>query len=571
MKYFAYAGKHIKVLERHLIGRSLIALLFVLTFPLPRLAQAAGTTPGAGSILQQVEPKPAPTPSRTEPRVNAPPTRQAAPVAGAAFEVKSIRIIGNTLFDTAALHALVVDGEGKKQTLGQLRSLASRITQYYRSHGYSLTRTIIPAQTIKDGVVKFKVIEARFDKITLENHSRVRSSLLQSTLSSLHQGQIIADRRLNRAMLLLSDLPGASASATVKPGGTVGTSNLNVNVAATPRLRGRLSLDNYGGKYTGRVRGGLGVVLANPLHWGDELRVNALTAGHGLDYGRLGYDSVINGYGTRLGAAYSYLHYILGGDLSSLNGYGTARVASATARQPLFRGRQRNLYLELKYANKKLRDHIDASGIHNDRSLGIWELGLSGDMHDSLFGGGINAWRLSWSRGKVAFNDQFAALADAATARTAGTSAKWNLGYTRLQRLTGQYSLYIRVSGQWANGNLDSAEKMSVGGPQSVRAYDMGIVSADSGYLVSVELHRALGPRWRASLFFDSAHVTINKDPWVTGENSASLSGLGVGLDWRALQHWHAKAYLAGRVGAVPSVIGSASSVRGWLQITRTF
>ena len=72
---------------------------------------------------------------------------------------------------------------------------------------------------------------------------------------------------------------------------------------------------------------------------------------------------------------------------------------------------------------------------------------------------------------------------DALTAKTQGSFSKWTANAFRLQSLSASNALYVTVSAQWASGNLDPSEKMVAGGPYTVRAYDMGVESGDTGIL----------------------------------------------------------------------------------------
>jgi len=485
--------------------------------------------------------------------------------------VKVIRIEGNSLFDTAPLHALVADAEGKRLTLPQLDELAARITDYYHRHGYPLARAIIPAQTISDGVLAIRVIEARYGKIELDNRSRVNASLLEAALAPLHSGQPIAEQEMNRALLLLSDIPGVEVSATLKPGETVGTSDMRVETTPGPNVIGNLRLDNYSNRYLGRVRLSGWVSLINPLHHGDVLSANLLSSGSGLEYGRVSYETLLNGHGTRIGGAYSALHYVLGDTLAALDAHGTARVGSLWAKHTLMRGREISLYGQIQYDGKQLRDRIDTTATRTDRHLDNWVLGFSGDLRGPLLFGGINTWSLSWASGHLGFDDAIAQAVDAATARTQGRFSKWNASFSRLQTLTPNDALYITAAAQWADSNLDSAEKMTVGGPYSVRAYDMGAASGDTGYLGTVELRHHLGAfaggQWQALAFVDSAHVTVNETPWVAGTNNATLTGAGLGLNWTLSSGWNVKACIASRLGSTPELVSSTASTRGWLEI----
>jgi hemolysin activation/secretion protein len=294
-----------------------------------------------------------------------------------------------------------------------------------------------------------------------------------------------------------------------------------------------------------------------------------------MNYGRIAYESLLNGQGTRLGGAYSALHYVLGGSLAPLNGHGTAQVESLWAKHPLVRSRDANLYGQIEYDRMQLRDHIDASELRSDRQVGSWTASLSGDARDALLSGGVNIWNLGWTAGRVGFDDSAAQLADAASARTQGGFSKWSASLARLQGLSQKSALYLSFSGQWANANLDPSKKMIVGGPYTVRAYDMGAVSGDSGYVGTAEFRHDLGAawqgQWQAVAFIDSAHVTVNEHLWAAGVNSARLSGAGVGLNWTGPEQWSAKVYVAAPVGSTPALVASTASARAWIEIGKGF
>ncbi len=552
--------------------KPLFAALLAACAPLAVHAQAPAP-PGAGSILQQVRPVTPPTPSPSGTGLTIERQDGAGLPPSAPFLVKTLQIAGNTLFDTATLHALVADAEGKSLTLFQLDELAARITDYYRSHGYPLARAIIPAQTIQSGIVRMDIVEARYGKISLDNSSRVNDPLLQATISPLQSGQAIGQTELDHALLLLSDIPGVVVAATLKPGEAVGTSDLLVNTTPGPAVSGNVVLDNYGNRFTGRARIGGTVNFINPLHHGDILTVSGLSSGSGMNYGRISYESWLNGQGTRLGGAYSALRYTLGEPFSASNG--TARVQSLWAKHPLVRSRDVNLYGQIQYDRLQLRDRIDASAIRTDRHLDNWTVSLAGDARDAFLSGGVSSWNVGWTSGRVGFDDALAQETDAGTAKTQGSFSKWNASLARLQSLSPSNGLYLALFGQRANTNLDSSQKMSAGGPYTVRAYDTGAVSGDIGVLGSIELRHSLGAgwggQWEAVAFVDSAHVTVNKNTWVAGTNSARLSGAGLGLNWTGADQWSARAYIATPIGSTPVLVAGTASTRAWIEIRRGF
>lgn len=536
---------------------------------------SAQTAPDAGSILQQLQPALPVPPATSAPSLKLEPRDEPALPQTAPFEVKRFQIAGNTVFATESLHELVAGEEGKSLTLVQINTLAERITRYYQQRGYPLARAIIPVQTIRDGVVVIQVVEARYGQVRLNNKSAVRDSLLQATLDGLQSGAVIEDEALNRSLLLLSDVPGVGVAATLEPGAAVGSSDVTVNTTVNPATLGTVAVDNYGNRYVDRVRVSGNLNVVNPLHHGDLLSATVLSTGSGMNYGRLSYDILVNGQGTHVGAAYSLLRYKLGSELSALDANGTASVASLWGRHPLMRSRQANVYAQVQVDGKRLRDHVDASALRTDRHLLNWVMSINGDIRDSLLAGGISIWSLGWTSGRLFFDDTAAAAADAAAGQTRGGFAKWNANFSRLQGISAGHALYLNLAAQWSDGNLDSAEKMTAGGPYTVRGYDVGAMSGDSGYVGTIEWRHELGNglsgQWQAIAFLDSAYIKVNQHPWSAGANSGSLSGAGVGLNWNGPDQWRASVSVASRVGAKPSMVASQSSVRAWATLSKAF
>lgn len=549
--------------------------------------------PNAGSLLQQQQPARPPAPLPGRPALQVDPALTPGGPTTQAFAIEAIRIVGNTAFGTDVLHALVADAEGSTMTLPQLEQLAARLTDYYRAHGYPLSRAIVPAQRIDAGQVTLQVVEAHYGAIELDNSSKASAALLGATLAGLQPGQPITGGRLDRTLLLLSDVPGVAVQAIIKPGAAVGDADLRVATRANPTALISVQTDNAGNRYIGRMRVGATLFLTNPLQHGDVFDAGVIGSFDGMQYARLGYESVLNGHGTRAGLAYSRLHYALHGDIARLDAHGDAEVAGLWLRQPLLRARQANLSIQLGYDTKRLRDRIGALDVRTDRHVHNGVVSLNGDLRDSVFGGGVNAWSLGWTRGHTGFDDRAAALLDAASAQTRGSFSKWNANASRLQRLGPRDTLFLNLGLQWANANLDSAEKMTLGGPYTVRAFDIGAVSGDTGQIASAEWRHDLGAfgasgasgafgafgafsepgagNLQATVFLDSASVRINRNAWTSGENRARLSGAGIGLAWTGPHAWRASAALAAPLGSRPALVGPQASVRAWITFGKAF
>jgi len=551
-----------------LIGASLL-------LSAPAWSAPAPVVPGAGTILQSVQPLAPPSVSPSETGLKLDQQRSGDWPPTAPFVVTQLQISGNTVFDTALLHDLVKDGEGKSLTLAEIGALAERITTYYHQHGYPLARAIVPAQKIEGGIVLIQVLEARYGKIGLNNSSKVDSRLLQSTLTPLQGGALIGQAALDHTLLLLSDIPGVAIQSSLKPGAAVGSSDLETAVIATAAVVGSVMLDNDGSRYTGRARATGRISLLNPLNHGDVLSFTAMSGGSDLHYGQAYYDTLLDGVGTRVGGSYSALSYTLGDTLSNLGGHGTATVASLWLSRPFIRSLATNLYGKFALDRAVLHDRIDASATQTDRHLLNATWSAYGDQHDGWLAGGVSTWRVALISGEVTFENGSAQTADAATANTDGRYVKYALSGVRLQTLSERDTLYVALSGQGANGNLDASQKMVAGGSDTVRAYDSSVLSGDEGLLTTIELRHSLGWQlpgyWQAIAFVDSQHLKINHSPWANGQNTATLSGAGVGLNWSGANNWSARLSVATRIGNLPSLLATAAATRGWIEINKGF
>src|SRR5690606_29570876 len=144
---------------------------------------------------------------------------------------------------------------------------------------------------------------------------------------------------------------------------------------------------------------------------------------------------------------------------------------------PFVRSRRFNVSGELQYDRKALEDRLGAFATQSDKDLDNWTVGLAGNFFDGG-GRGSNAFALRYTRGYVHL-DALTRAIDAATADTSGSFGKWTVNLQRLQTFTQAFAIYLSYQGQFADGNLDSAEKLSLGGAYGVRAYPQGEAAGD--------------------------------------------------------------------------------------------
>ena len=541
-----------------------------------QLAHAATPVPpDAGQTLRELQPPPAPEAPREIPPLTIEEGRESGPASDIRFMIKSVQITGNSKISTPVLSALVADIVGGEHSLTELRDAVARITACYRQRGYPVARAYLPAQEIRDGTVTIGIIEGHLDKRVIDNHSRLSDARVGTYVGHVKEGEVIESAEVDRSLLLLNDTPGVGGSrATLQPGASVGTSDLVIAVSPADPFSGDVEADNYGNRYTGQYRLGGTLNMNSPLRVGDQVTLNALTSGADLRYGRLAYQLPIGGDGLRAGAAYFDTSYRLGKDFSPLQAHGTGTGPSAFVVYPLVLTQKSNVTGTASFEEKHLTDYADATETVTEKHVYVADLGVSGARRDTLGGGGFSSVNLSLALGDVDINTPIARLIDEFTARSNGRYKRLSYGASRWQRLTSSTSISVAVSGQRSNRNLDTSEKFSLGGAESVRAYPQGEAIGDEGYLVNLELQQRITPALQGILFYDIGSVTTNHDPFDPSlPTSRKLAGAGFGANVH-LFGFQAKATLAWRThGGEPISIppSAVHSPTAWVQIRRPF
>ncbi|NPC58423.1 ShlB/FhaC/HecB family hemolysin secretion/activation protein [Caenimonas soli] len=550
-------------------------------WPFALLALSSGALaqqpPSAGGQIQQIPP--APVPPRPAPEIRI--EQRAAPTAPAAASqvkivVRTLRVTGASLYSEADLIALTGFAPGGELSLADLQAMAARITEHYRRNGYFAAQAFLPAQDIKDNAVTIAVSEGRYGKVALNNQSNLSDGVALNLLGGLNSGDPIATPAVESRLLLLSDQPGVNVKSTLVPGAAPGTSDLLVDVTPGQRVTGSIDADNGGNRYTGVYRIGATVNVNNPLGLGDVASLRVLTSGHGLKYARASYQ--LQAGRGQVGVAYSRLDYSLGKEFESLQAHGTAEIVSVYGRYPLVRSRNDNVYVQLAYDAKTFEDKVDSVPSATDKKSGVLMASVFGDHRDSLGGGGLSSYSLTWSAGKLDIETPAALAADALTARTNGHFNKLSFSAMRLQSVGGPFSVYAGINGQLASKNLDVSEKMELGGMNAVRAYPEGEAYADQGFVATLEGRMDL-PKFSPQMpghmqlvaFVDSGTVTLNKNPWVAGSNRRTLNGAGVGVNWGEPGNFMVRAYYAHKLGSGVATSSPDKSGRFWVQLVKYF
>lgn len=501
---------------------------------------------------------------REAPRIN--PARPPAPVITpqpapprlkAQVQVSAVAFGPTSLYTPEQLQAMARPYIKPRMSLAEIQDIAQSITDRMRADGYLVASAVVPAQKVKDGVVRIDIIDGKLGGIRFRGNQRYSDPFLKRYLDPLTNEPALTTAGLERGLLLLNELPGMTARGTLSPGVRAGASDLDVDIAET-RYRAAAGINNYGSRELGRARSDISLDLFNPLHIGDHANLRLINSSGGLlGLGRFGYDFAI-APGWRGALSIARVDYRVAGSLSALDLSGNSLTRDASLAYALIRTRGTNL--TVVGGARDVRSSQQALGT----SLGSADVraGYAQVNGYTQLGGGVTS-------GLVGVSSNGKGEAAPGTAGT-GIRLKTEMDLTHVRPLPAGFEVSQRVAGQLSPETLPDTEKFSLGGPDSVRAFPIAQQRGDQGMLSVTEVRRRFqlfGTQAYAGVFFDTGFAYI-RQPGLPAVRD-SLSGAGVTFSVMDERRFRLKVDVAHAFGGDTTIDGRRN--RLWLTGTWFF
>lgn len=438
-----------------------------------------GAQPGRERELFTQPPVPRAQPSG--PTISLPSTVAPAGAEKVKIVIRSVTVVGSTIYSTDELKSLYEDLLGHETTLQIVYDIAQRITAKYGSDGFALSRAIVPPQELnpKGAIVRIQVIEGWVNKVewpkTLSRYRNVFSD---------YAAWITADRPVNiktieRYLLLANDLPGLKFTTSLRPSEKeTGASTLVVEVTEKP-LDANARIDNRGTPSRGPYQFLTSATLNNifGLHEGLAISYGGVSPQKQLQYLSANYRQVLTSEGLTVFVNGSYSWGAPGTAALELLEFATrSTVIEAGAFYPLVRARERNVTLtSLAFMSDNASD-ILASPFNNDRLRGV-RVKADADIADGLQG--VNQFNGTFSHGiqGLGSTENGNPLASRAAGRVDFSKVEGTV--SRTQPLPARFSAYASLYGQYAGTSLLSSEQCGYGGRLFGRAFDPSQILGD--------------------------------------------------------------------------------------------
>ena len=427
-------------------------------------------------------------------------------------------------------------------TINQLQAIADDVEQYYRSKGLVLARAFIPAQDVTLGNVTLQVVEGNLGEVTVRGNESYRTQRIVGPFEPL-LASAVDEADVEEALLTLQGYPGLTVFGTFREGNALGETDLVIDVRDEDRFYITPSIDNYGSEFTGQTRAIVQFGWNNPVGATDRLSGYALKSSdpsneryYGLEYS-LG---TINGK-TRVGFGIAKNNFA---------------VAAAAIEQSLGLDgevEQANLFVQRIFANRR---GFRADGVFDfaQKETTVTQPGDPAQDDLSVFSYTYNYFgvgskqrgiNLGYLRAIAGDNDGISPSRQGGSGEFAtGSYSVFEFGYQRLQRLSENHALLLRLDGQYSNDLLVSLEQYGIGGPANIRAYAVSQNLIDTGGAATFEWiidapgfakrqigNRTWGDIFQLSVFYDYAGGEVN-DPLPFQDETINLRGYGIGLQF---------------------------------------
>ncbi len=439
----------------------------------------AQAPPSPGTLIEGVDTRRPPPPGPAEFLFQ----RDASPSShdrdGRRFLVKGFHFTGNTVFNEARLRRVVERFTDLQLNLYDLNRAADAVSRFYRDQGYPVAGAFVPVQRVEDGLVAIQVVEGRIGTLRFDGGWRYSDAMLGAYLDPLTAEKQVTIGQLERSLLLMNDLPGLEARATLAPGSRQGETDATIALEEKP-LALTLQMNNSGRKEAGANRFDVGVEFNNPLGIGDQLVWRGMKSnGDLMRFSKLGYSVPIGADGLRLSMASSRVRYKVAGDFAALGIEGLVNSDEIGISYPLRRSRVSNISLSAGIKSTGSEQSALSTALSSTK-LSVASVGAAGNwVHEDSASTSLSTTFSSNFRNNYGSNPT-------------ALRGKVDIDFTHLAGLTPRWDVFTRVNTMIGAGAVPDTEKFSLGGPDSVRGYQVAEYRGDKGYLLTVEFRRQI-------------------------------------------------------------------------------
>ena len=409
--------------------------------------------------------------------------------------VKGFRFEGNHVFSSGTLDDLIKQDQGRNVTADELEEARQVLTLFYVNHGFINSGAVLPDQDMKDGIVRFQIVEGRLTDVSIHGNNWFQTWWLRNRVRQA-AGTPLNFNDLKQGLQLMRENPMVSqVNAELRPGGSPGESYLDMEVKDAQPFRFSIEAVNNRPPSVG-----------SEIFWAhaSDLSLTGNNDPLNLDYGILqsnnsgvefsdwrnidgNYTAPISPWGTTLQVRASKSDSsLIEQPFTVLDITSTLEQYGATVRQPIIETPAQQFALALSVDDRRLSNKV----FDLPFSISPGEINGVEDVFAVRFiQEYINRSQIQVFSARSAFSTGLNALGATINAHSPdGHFYTW-LGQSQYIRRLGNSDnlLVLRLNAQLADRPLLSLEQFELGGSSNVRGYLENQVFRDNGVFGSAE------------------------------------------------------------------------------------
>ncbi|WP_310474580.1 ShlB/FhaC/HecB family hemolysin secretion/activation protein [Sandarakinorhabdus sp.] len=486
------------------------------------------------------------------PQVEAP-QAQVPPVRSAPdqFEISAFDVVGVTRLDAATVEAAVYPFAGPGRAATDVEAARKALEAAYKAKGYESVLVEIPPQpnaAFVAGIVLLKVTEAVVGQVRVVGSKYHAPTVVLAQVPALQPGVVPDFSAAQKQLAAANRFPDREITPSIKAGKIPGTIDIDLRVRDTLPLHASLELTNDHNNGTEPLRLAGSVRYTNLWQAGHTITASYLVAPQNRDQ-----VEVISGsyLAPLLGSRWTMLLYgytsksnvaALGGSQVLGNGYAVG--ARAIYRVP--GDVEQALTFGFDWKDFK-QDILVPTGPDTPPGLiqtpiSYVPLVISYNRQSVSANSALNL-TVGVTAGLRGFGSR---ATDVQTQRfnAVGNFVHLNFDGDYTRSLGGDYSAFVRLTGQFSDSPLVNNEQFSIGGNSSVRGYFQSEAVGDDGVNASFELRsRSFGSNLgrfvdelRLFGFVDGGFVRV-RSPLPDQQSEFSLLSAGAGARFQLLRY----------------------------------
>jgi hemolysin activation/secretion protein len=195
------------------------------------------------------------------------------------FDVFEYRVLGNTVLPTQAVERAVYPHLGEKRTLKDVEGARLALEQAYKEAGFGTVFVDIPEQDVDQGIVRLKVTEGKLNRVKIENARYFSARRIREALPAAEKQTVPALPELQKQIAAFNaETPDRTIVPVLGAGAMPGTVDLTLKVDDHLPFHGSLEVNNQYTENTSKLRALASVSYDNLFNRLDSLSLQYQTA-----------------------------------------------------------------------------------------------------------------------------------------------------------------------------------------------------------------------------------------------------------------------------------------------------